>query len=108
MNFVRAWTGRAEDAFTATLHRPSYSSQEDWWERLERNSVFGHLLLPKARSAWFAQLYTVKPRVQLLCGVWRVAYRCGLKRDSSKWPEKSGLFVLLLIRLRLRVTNIHL
>lgn len=77
-------------------------------ERLDRNNIFGHLVLPKARSAWFKQLYTVKPRVQLLCGVWGVACRRGLKCDSSKWPEKSGLFVLLLIRLRLRVADIRL
>jgi hypothetical protein len=69
-------------------------------ERLERNNVFGHLLLRKLQIAWLKQLYVVKPRVPLLCGAWRVACRRGLNRESSKWPEKSGLFVLLLISVK--------
>ena len=75
-------------------------------ERLERNNVFGHPLLPNLQSAWLKQLYTVKPRVPLLSRAWRVACRRGLNCDSSKWPEKSGLFVLLLSRLQLRVADI--
>lgn len=75
-------------------------------ERLERNNVFGHPLFPNLQSAWLKQLYAVKPRVPLLCGAWRVVCRRGLNCDSSKWPEKSGLFVLLLISVKGRGNSI--